>query len=297
MSAIPSWTEQGLDALSESTCGYHPNQPRSAEPAALAAIAFAGAGRLSEARKLTAWLGSQQLKDGSVPPLEKIDAPGWATAQSIVAASAVSTNASPGLDINLACQWLLALRGETSNESAIIGHDTRILGWPWVAKTHAWQEPTAWAVLALESVGLGDHPRTREAVRLLVDRLLPTGGCNYGNTIVFHQRLRPHVEPTGITLVALAGKKIDDPRLARSISYVESALTADTTPVSLSYGLLGLAAHRRQPSGSGAWLESAYRVTTERGAAPLAIALLVLAAQGEDCLLLKASQRSMPQTS
>src|SRR5204863_10085859 len=103
---------------------------------------------------------------------------------------------------------------------------------------------------------------------------------------VFNQRLRPHLEPTGITLVALAGKEIEDPRLARSISYVESALSPETTPISLSYGLLGLAAHGRALSGSPAWLESAYRDTIQRRASPLAIALLILATQGSDCLLL-----------
>jgi len=49
------------------------------------------------------------------------------------------------------------------------------------------------------------HPRADEAVQLMLDRILPGGGCNYGNTIVLDQLLRPHIQPTGIVLLALAG--------------------------------------------------------------------------------------------
>jgi len=153
--------------------------------------------------------------------------------------------------------------------------------------THSWQEPTAWSVLALKSLGLADHPRTREGVRLLVDRLLPSGGCNYGNTYVLGQRLRAQVEPSGITLVALAIETTDDPRIPATISYVASALSEQTTPISLSYGLLGLTAHRRTPANADAWLEAAYNHTIKREPSALAIALLVLASQGEDCPLIR----------
>ena len=44
--------------------------------------------------------------------------------------------------------------------------------------------------------GLPPHPRNwRNAQAMLIDRLLAGGGCNYGNTVVLGQELRPHVQP------------------------------------------------------------------------------------------------------
>src|SRR5262249_35705100 len=162
-----------------------------------------------------------------------------------------------------------------------------LVGWPWVIGTHSWQEPTAWSVLALKFLGFATHPRTREGVRLLIDRLLPEGGCNYGNTYVLGQKLRPQIEPSGLTLLALAGEDSDDPRISRTIKYIAAAISEQTTPISLSYGLIGQNAHRRAPADAAAWLESAYARTIKREPAPLTIALLVLAAQGAECPLIK----------
>ena len=63
-------------------------------------------------------------------------------------------------------------------------HDTNIKGWPWIADTHSWAEPTALAMMALKIAGYGGHQRVKEATRLLLDRQLPQGGWNYGNTLV-----------------------------------------------------------------------------------------------------------------
>ena len=91
-------------------------------------------------------------------------------------------------------------------EQLLVGHDTTLQGWPWVVGTHSWVEPTAINVLALRSAGQAGHPRCREAVKLLLDRQLPEGGWNYGNTTVLGHVLRPQVQPTGLALAALAGE-------------------------------------------------------------------------------------------
>jgi hypothetical protein len=155
-----------------------------------------------------------------------------------------------------ATEWLLAARGEPLPRTAEMGHDCTLVGWSWVAGTHSWIEPTAWSVLALKAVGHGQHRRTREALRLLEDRLLPDGGCNYGNTTVLGQPLRPHVQPTGLTLLALEGEA-ETRRLRASLDYLRSALSATTTSASLSYGLLGLAAHQALPAAANDWLAAA----------------------------------------
>jgi cell wall-associated NlpC family hydrolase len=118
---------------------------------------------------------------------------------------------------------------------------------------------------------------------MLVDRMLPSGGWNYGNTVAFGAELRPQVEPTGLALAALAGEKITDPRLARSIAYLNKSLTARTTTVSLCYGLLGLAGQGVHPAEADSWLEGAFRDTMNRGGSPYRLALATLAALGGDC--------------
>jgi hypothetical protein len=183
-----------------------------------------------------------------------------------------------------AVAWLLTIAGETSPTAQYTGHDTSIAGWPWVAGTHSWVEPSALALLALRTAGLVDHPRARDAARLLYDRLLSTGGCNYGNTIVLGQALLPHVEPTGLTLLALAGRPDSHGRIAASIAYLAGTLGPETTPASLAYGLLGLAAQKTALAQADEWLSLCVEGSYRRGAS-LELALLALAALGDDCPL------------
>ncbi len=286
------WISEALDRVAASHCGYHDELPQAAEPTALAALAFAGAGRIKEAQDALQWLGARQSSDGSVPPLPSLSSPGWPTPQAMLAWAAVSKLDGESQDFNrdAAQKWLLSVAGLTGPRVPEIGHDTSLAGWPWVVGTHSWQEPTAWSVLALKAIGLNDHPRTREGVRMLVDRFLESGGCNYGNTAALGQVLRPHVEPTGLTLVALGGGNIQDPRIEKSLKYLEDSLSPQTTPISLSYGLLGLTAHDRRPSAAATWLETVYRRSVRRQtASPLSLALLVLAAQGKSCPLIEAT--------
>jgi len=283
-----SWKDEAIDRLSRAwPCAYSADGPPSAEPTSLAAIALLGEGRGDKVKPHLQWLADNQINPGgSVPPFPELRWPGWATPLAIVAAVTSKTGES-NFSLSKAKQWLLSAEGKTLESGTEIGHNGMLVGWPWVLGTHSWQEPTAWSVLALKSLGLSDHPRTREGVRLLIDRLLPTGGCNYGNTYVLGQRLRAHVEPSGLALVALAGENSDDPRIPATIDHVASALSDETTPISLSYGLMGLTAHRRPPASADAWLEAAYNRAIKREPTALTIALLVLAAQGEDCPLIK----------
>jgi hypothetical protein len=186
--------------------------------------------------------------------------------------------------------WLLATKGEIVTETEPLSHDRTLIGWPWIDGTHSWVEPTALCVLALKATGHGQHPRTREAVRLLVDRLLPTGGCNYGNTFVLGQKLLPHVQPTGLCLLALADERIADPRLARSINYLHQSLAQGVATTSLCYALLGLAAHGERPKQTTAWLDGAFHRVSQRDNSPCKLALLALAAMDAECPLITLSR-------
>jgi hypothetical protein len=180
-------------------------------------------------------------------------------------------------NIRIALDWALAEHGKPQERNSQVGHDTTLLGWSWAVKTHSWLEPTAFFVLALRAAGLDDHARTREGVRLIADRLLPEGGCNYGSTMVLGQYTLPQVEPTGVAMLALTGEQITDPRVEKSLAYLEANVSGDTPTSSLCYGLIGLTAHNRRPALTEQWLAAALERELSRDTGAFKLALLTLA--------------------
>ncbi|MCC7086035.1 MAG: hypothetical protein IT427_13615 [Pirellulales bacterium] len=293
MNLIKPAIDDLLDRLVPLPCGYQRGGPPAAEPTALAVLALCGGRRFDAARVGASWLASVQSLDGRVPPLADLNWPAWPTPLAVLAVLAARNedrgDVSKSFDVDRATQWLLTSAGKPIPTSTEFGHDGRLIGWSWAAGTHAWVEPTAWSVLALKALGLSDHRRTREGVKLLVDRLLSTGGCNYGNTVVLGQRLRSHIEPTGLTLLALADETIADPRIDLSLRFLQSALSAETTPISLAYGLLGLAAFERTSTDAADWLVRQSRRVVGDDGSPLKLALLAMASQGASGVLIRSA--------
>lgn len=129
------------------------------------------------------------------------------------------------------------------------GNDPNLKGWPWIEGTHSWVGPTGISIIALQAAGYGTHERVAEAVRLIMDRQLPSGGWNYGNTSVFGTELRPMPECTGIALNALKNR-VNRATLQPSLDYLKSTIKAVRTPYSLAWGLLGLGAWEERPPES-----------------------------------------------
>jgi hypothetical protein len=102
------------------------------------------------------------------------------------------------------------------------------------------------AIIALEIVGKGNHPRVEEATKMLMDRQLDSGGWNYGNTTVFGRQLYPMYGSTGMALCALY-KKVDKNSIDKSLKYLQNKIQKLRTPFSLGWGLLGLGAWRIVP--------------------------------------------------
>lgn len=125
-------------------------------------------------------------------------------------------------------------------------HDTLLKGWPWNDSTASWIEPTALGVLALQAAGHESHARVQEAIRMLLNRQLPHGGWNYGNTLVFGRELHPAPESTGAALAGLAGS-VGRSQVSRSLDYLLGEIDRLRTPISLGWGLLGLAAWEVRP--------------------------------------------------
>ena len=149
---------------------------------------------------------------------------------------------------SLAVDFLIKTKGRHFSipKDSPFDHNTVLQGWPWTDNTHSWIEPTALSVLALNVVGQGRHPRVREAVAMIADRQLPSGGWNYGNRKVFGQELYPMPDQTGIALSALGGQ-VPESRVASSLQYLAKTVKRLNTPFSLGWGMLGLSAWGKAP--------------------------------------------------
>jgi len=221
-------------------------------------------------------LAREQRDDGSVSAHPEHPAAAWPTPVAVLA-----WHGSPyhALARERAVAYLLATAGAhwPVEPGAAPGHDTSLRGWPWVQETHSWVEPTALGLLALEAAGHPRHPRVAEARRLLLDRALPGGGWNYGNTRVFGRVLRPLPESTGVALAALGGGPTERASVRPGLAYLETELARIRTPFTLGWGLLGLGIWQVWPEPSARWVEETLARVAQLGPFDTAhLALLLL---------------------
>lgn len=193
-------------------------------------------------------LAAAQAPDGSVPLLPERPTAVWPTALAILA-WLPDPIWRPRAEA--AAAWLLTHPGQhwPKEKNDIFGHDPSIKGWPWIEGTHSWVEPTGQAMLSLAALGQATAPPVAEAGRMLLNRQLPQGGWNYGNTSVFHNFLLPIPESTGHALAALAvlPQKPDRSAVAPSLAYLASPACAVDTPLTAVWRAFGLTAWEAAP--------------------------------------------------
>ncbi len=158
-----------------------------------------------------------------------------------------------------------------------LAHDPSIRGWAWTDNTHSWVEPTSLSILALRISGYGEHARVREGARLLLDRQLPGGGWNYGNTLVYGTGLFPQPDCTGLALSALADY-VPRREVEKSIRYLLSRMRQTMTPLSLGWGILGLGAWRHRPKDASGRLGQCIRRQKKYGVYDTTLVSLILLA-------------------
>jgi hypothetical protein len=283
---MDAWLKEVLTTLAQSpVCDYNATGKGATEPSCLAALALVAHEQANAAIPVGEFLASYQQELGCLGIRAASPQPTWTTSLALLVWKVLdSQKYTP--QIQKALQWALSVEGQRIPREKSMGHDSMLAAWPWVEGTHSWLEPSAFFTLALKAHKLQEHARTREAVTLLTDRLFRDGGCNYGNTVVLGQTLRPHVQPSGIVSMALAGEADAFGRIGKTIAYLEQACTEELTPHSLAWALLGLAAHGKQVPQAPALLEKAFENVKRRGASPYSYALLANAALGEKCLLI-----------
>jgi hypothetical protein len=251
---VAFWVNQLTDrALPDGGFSPHPRARYRVDATCWAILALGGdpamGTLLTRARSR---LGADQLPDGRVCISPDHPEAFWPTSLAIFAwhqSPEHRKNQARAADFLLRTSGTHFPRAANSPSS----HDSNIKGWPWIADTHSWAEPTALALMALKIAEYGDHQRVKEATRLLLDRQLPHGGWNYGNTFVFDQELRPMPLSTGIVLNALKDQT-SLPTIQPSLSYLQSSVVSLPTPRSLGWSLLGLGAWRVRPEPSPNWV-------------------------------------------
>ena len=290
--AIMAWQRASIERLLASArpdggWGYQSEHEPSAEPTALACLALATTEPDADAiHDGLEWLARGQQDNGAVAVAPRFTAPCWPTSLAVLAwlKAGSSGSTSYARHIHRAVDWLLHTEGlKLKPDPAIYGHNTHLIGWPWVTGTHSWIEPTAYAVLALRAAGKSHHPRVREAVELLLNRAISEGGWNYGNRRMFQNNLRPFPAQTGIALAALAGEAMSE-SIGAAIRYLLSELERIRTPMSLGWGIIGLTAWNERPASDDNWLTECAARLDGKPTHPVFDSLLLLA-DAKQCTL------------
>lgn len=223
--------------------GYARGKGSRLEPTAWALLA------LGEATRADAVFGAWPQQDGALTE------PGAGTVN--YAANALASVAGlaggpavTGAWLGRTLSGLVAVEGRPTpkGDPAINRQDNTLRGWPWLADTFSWVEPTAWAVLALRR-GLARVDRARatsridEGIRLLADRMCATGGWNYGNSNVLKKDLAAYVPTTAAGLLALQGR---EPRVVdRSVGFLDANRLAERSGLALGLTAIALGIHGR----------------------------------------------------
>ena len=85
-----------------------------------------------------------------------------------------------------------------------------------------------------------DHPCAEEAVRMLMDRQLDTGGWNYGNTVRLRDPALPPAGPDRPGALRAEAACVQENDVSRSLGYLARPGRRIATPLSLGWALLGL---------------------------------------------------------
>ena len=227
---------------------HKPGGPFRADATAWAVLALSAIPAETTAVRLACdRLAATQAQDGRVPLEPEIAAAYWPTPLAVLAWNKASCRRD---EMGRALSFITGNSGLhfKREENAPYGHDTAIRGWSWIDGTHSWIEPTTLAILALRANGQARHARALEAVSMVMNRQLPSGGWNYGNTTVFGQELLPMPEHTGQALCAVCGYAARRD-VEKSIEYLEKQRPQLKTPLSLCWCLFGLRAWKVDLTG------------------------------------------------
>jgi hypothetical protein len=249
---------------------------------ALRAVADSDQSAQAHITRAVAFLQSQQLPDGSWPTTPwntetAMPSGGWVTSLAAsVLAPFLAQNLADEKSVHSALQWLCDdyprdsspwqkfLKNFASHRHE--SHNNEFRGWGWTPRTASWVEPTAFALMAFDSVaphgssasadapGSSFEPRIPPqlakqisdrrtlAIGLLYDRMCAGGGWNCGNPRVYGVDGDSLVLPTCWALLALRDAT-DHPHRALSLAWLQKSFATIASPGSLAVGQITLEAY------------------------------------------------------
>ena len=233
--------------------GWTRGQNSTTECSSLALLALASLNDDKQAlsiRRGLGWLTKRQNVDGSWPLNDSLTVGSWTTPmamlvldlwreyepQAVRAGKWVLTQQGhrPGFLANL----LLAL--SFKKKPVILNEE--LIGWPWMAGTFSWVEPTSYSLIALKRirrrlVGTNVDERIRQGESMIYDRMCDGGGWNYGNSMVYGEKLWPYADVTAIALIALQDHH-DLMENRVSFAALQNAIKTVNSGLALSWGAI-----------------------------------------------------------
>jgi hypothetical protein len=180
--------------------------------------------------------------------------------------------------------WIRFLQLMTPKERRV-DQDLTLDGWSWHPDAQSWVEPTALAILALKKLDsripiAGCKERIAEGETLILDRMCPGGGWNYGNKRVLDFQLEPFADVTALALLALRGSA-HSAAIRESLARLAEILERERSALALALAVLAFDAHGVDSTRTRRQLEDWYaagHVWSE--ARVLALSLLALEQRG-----------------
>lgn len=266
-------------ALPSGGWGYAFGQPLHLEPTALSLLALVAHASENSSIVASAWAALQlQQDDTGAYRLDRGRPEAvWPTPMVLFARAAWK---HPREELEKSLQRILSLHGLTLKEDPEIANlldiNPKRVGWPWAINNFSWVEPTAWSVMALRACGYGEHRRTQEGMRLLLDRAFEEGGANYGNKQVLGSPTEPIPTPSALMLLALQGVK--HPRITQSLHYLRKAALERPDLEHLGWAILALDAHDQPTTELRQTLDEQYQkhLAADKPIGTIRLALTVL---------------------
>ena len=244
--------------------------------------------RTTTIRRGLNWLVRRQNVDGSWPLNDSLMGGSWATAMAMLAldlwpeyeAEVIKAGkwaleqqgSKPGFLANL----LLAL----SFKRNPVRLNEDLVGWPWMAGTFSWVEPTSYFLIALKRIrrhlaGTNVNERIKQGEAMIYDRMCDGGGWNYGNSAVYGEKLWLYADVTAIALIALQDRHgVAENRL--SFAALQNALRTVTSGLALSWSAICYDIYGRDSGNLRTLLADGFETTAFLGETK-SLALYILA--------------------
>lgn len=223
------------------------------EPTALAVMALQSRGERSlesDLERGSRWLMERQNADGGWPLDDVARGSSWATALAMI-----SLSSSPGHDslVMKGAGWVIDQEGSKpgwlanllfalSFKRRAVNLNEDLKGWPWASGTFSWVEPTSYSLMALKKLrrrltGTNAEKRIEQGELMIYDRICEGGGWNYGNNVVFGEKLWPYPEVTAVALIALQDHPDAEPN-RMSLRALEEMLKQVDSGLALSWSVI-----------------------------------------------------------